>query len=358
VEELLNPGGDMSEPIAVLISDVHFNVHTIELASLALRKAQFKAVMLKVPLVIAGDLLDTKAIIRAEVANRLIELLSVKDAPETIILVGNHDLINEKGKEHALNFLKPYATIIETIQTGHLCGVAVDLIPYQADPTVILKYLQDIEGEAQEVLLEYEHVLTKPMIIMHQGVQGSAMGDYIIDKSAVPKETFAGYRVISGHYHPRQDIVCPDGGLVSYIGNPYTLGFGEANDPEKGFQVLKNDGSLEFIPTSMRKHIIYDIAFGEPKTGSKHNPEDLVWIKFRGTKEQLSSFPKEKLIEGLEAASVKVDYIPLDQETQVPSKADTMSQSALLDNMIDSMTNTGDATKERLKALWRACASN
>jgi DNA repair exonuclease SbcCD nuclease subunit len=337
----------MSKPIAVLISDVHFNVHTLELASLALRKAQFKALLLKVPLVIAGDLLDTKAIIRAEVANRLIELLSVKDAPETIILVGNHDLVNEKGKEHALNFLKPYAVVIENPQVGSLNGTAVQMIPYQSDPQVII-----------DLLTPDEESYAPQLVIMHQGVQGSAMGDYVIDKSALPKEAFAGLRVISGHYHPRQDIVCPDEGLVSYVGNPYTLGFGEANDPEKGFQILHDDGTLEFIPTNLRKHVIYDLTFGTPKEGAKHNPEDLVWIKFRGTKEQLAGFPKEKLTEGLEAVSVKIDYIPLDQETQTPSKADSMSQSDLLDSMIDSMTNTGDDTKGRLKALWRTCASN
>lgn len=347
----------MSKPIAVLISDIHFNIHTLELAAQALLQAQFKAKMLKVPLVIAGDLLDTKAIIRAEVANRLIEMLSVKDAPETIILVGNHDLINEKGKEHALNFLKPYATVVEHIQTGQLCGTTVTLIPYQSNPQNIIDFLKDEDDRAKEIFEAEGYTLARPMIIMHQGVQGSLMGDYVVDKTAVPKDTFTGHRVISGHYHPRQLIACLDDGSVSYIGNPYTLGFGEANDPEKGYQILYSTGGLEFVPTKLRKHIIYDLTIKElSNTLIAHRVDDLVWLKITGTKEELAKL-EHRQTGGMFGTS-KVDLIPLDQETQAPSKADSMSQGELLDSLIDSMTNTEDTTKARLKELWRTCASN
>jgi DNA repair exonuclease SbcCD nuclease subunit len=354
----------MSKPIAVLISDIHFGLHTLELAAQALLKAQFKAKMLKVPLVIAGDLLDTKAIIRAEVANKLIEIMSVIDAPETIILVGNHDLINEKGREHALNFLKPYAVIIDVPQVAHLCGTAVQMIPYQSDPQVIVDILSDKE------------FTPPPMVIMHQGVQGSSMGDYVVDKSALPKDAFADYRVISGHYHPRQTIKCRMlprciGGSFSaireehalhnkgigkfdYIGNPYTLGFGEANDPEKGYQILHDDGTLEFVHTNLRKHVVYDVSVRELNNAFlKHQMGDLVWLKVRGTKEELEKASNRIVVEGW-----KIDLIPLDQETQAPTKADMLSQAELLDEMIDSMTNTSDTTKVRLKELWRTCASN
>jgi hypothetical protein len=59
----------MSKPVAVLISDVHFNLSTLELASSAMKMAQNRAVELNVPLVVAGDLTDHKAIIRGEVAD-------------------------------------------------------------------------------------------------------------------------------------------------------------------------------------------------------------------------------------------------------------------------------------------------
>jgi len=127
----------MSKPAAVLISDIHFSLPNLELASAALLRAQFKAALLKVPLVIAGDLMDTKANMRAEVVNKLIQLFSVKDNPDTIILVGNHDLINEKGKSHSLNFLKPYTTVIDRPVTGELLNLEVMLIPYISDKGVV-----------------------------------------------------------------------------------------------------------------------------------------------------------------------------------------------------------------------------
>lgn len=356
----------MSKPIAVLISDIHFNIHTLELAAASLLKAQFKANLLDVPLVIAGDLLDTKAIIRAEVANKLVQMLSVKDAPDTIIMVGNHDLINEKGKEHALNFLKPYATIIDCPQEGSLKGTRVLMIPYQSDPQVIINILSD------------EEYPSPPLVIMHQGVQGSLMGDYVVDKSALPKEVFENYRVISGHYHPRQDIRCgkkayviksdigsvitykpflpKDIGLFSYIGNPYTLGFGEANDPEKGYQILNQDGTLDFAPTNLRKHVIYDLTIKDLNNGIvRHKIEDLVWLKIRGPKEELDKLEFSQTA-GMFGTS-KVDLIPTDKEVQPSDDADSFTQAELLDFLIDDSAFSSEA-KIRLKDLWRKCASN
>ena len=98
---------------------------------------------------------------------------------------------------------------------------------------------------------------------MHQGIKKSGQSD-IIDPTALHAEDVAGLRIISGHYHRRETIPLPDGSTIaSFIGSPYTLTFGEANDPEKGFQILYDDGSLEFVPTNLRKHVIieYDANF-------------------------------------------------------------------------------------------------
>lgn len=342
----------MLKPVAVLISDVHYSVHTLKLADAATRMSIDKANELEVPLIVAGDLHDTKANLRGECVNAMLETFS-KCAEPPYILIGNHDRLNEKAHAHSLNFLAPLARLV-TEPRGRLKlvnSIATELLmlPYYHDPEELKAYLKTIPKGST--------------IIMHQGVQNSNSGDYIQDKSALPRECFADFRVISGHYHQRQDIKCGrpqkgSVGLFSYIGNPYTLSYGEANDPPKGFQILMDDGSLEFVPTNLRRHIIHECdamllsAMGAPKVKSG----DLLWIKMRGTKEQLQLLPKSKIIHHLYLddfqINFKYDQISTDTKTQVDTTLN-LSQGPLLDSLIDSLYNTSDERKTRLKQAWK-----
>ena len=277
----------MKKPKAVLISDIHFTPATLELASQSLIAAKECAIELDVPLIIAGDTLDSKAIIRGECANRLIEILNDRQFTNpTLMLVGNHDLLNEKSKEHSLNFLRPYCQVID--RPADYPGIG-RLIPYFSNPETLKTYLGAIQkGD---------------LLIMHQGVQTADMGHYVQDKTSLPKETFEDFRVISGHYHCAQDIKCGRPrkgavGLFSYIGNPYTLSFGEANDGPKGYQILNDDGSLTQIPLDLRTHIILKMSVDEMCNYDSFYPsraDDLIWLKLTGTREQLSKVDKKDI---------------------------------------------------------------
>lgn len=327
----------MSNPIAVLIADVHYNIQTLPLADAAMRQAIAKANELNVPLIVAGDLHDTKANMRAECMNAMIETFKLCDK-KSYIIVGNHDRVNEKSYEHSLNFLAPYAIVINSALA--LDNLKLCLISYQSNPNDLL-YMMRRERKGH-------------MFIVHQGIVGSDSGEYIQDKSAITAEDVADFRVISGHYHKRQDIKCGRPrqgalGLFSYIGNPYTLAFGEANDPPKGFQILMDDGLLEFVPTNLRKHVIIDIDLNGPQKAAGYNRGDLVWVKVKGTKEQLMNVTKKSLNI---AESFRLDLIPTDTTTEAPAK--TQTNGELLDSLIDSLSNTSDDRKDRLKKLWKS----
>lgn len=336
-----------TKPVAVLISDVHFNLNTVELATTALTQAITKANELDVPLVVAGDLHDTKANFRGECINALLKCFSLcSNAP--YILIGNHCRLNEKAPEHGLNFLDSCAHIVSSsVYADELDSY---LLPYYHDPEELKAYLKTIPKGSR--------------LIMHQGVEDSHSGDYIQDKSALPKECFKDFRVISGHYHRRQDIKCGPPrkgaiGLFSYIGNPYTLGFGEANDPAKGFQVLYNDGTLDFVPTKLRRHIILDMSYHVDVwviTGKEAvediKSHDLVWVKVSGPQEVLALMSREKISRLLNLKNFKLTMHPNDVETIAP-KAEASSQKALLDSLIDSTTNVSSEAKARIKDLWK-----
>jgi DNA repair exonuclease SbcCD nuclease subunit len=203
------------EPVAVLISDVHYTLATLELADAAFRSAIDTAHKMSVPLIDCGDITNDKAILRAEVINKIIESLTYARGKgvKVYLIVGNHSLLHEKSREHSLVCLKPFVQVIDTPEFVELGGKRVMCIPYHHDSQSLSTLLDSLRPPRT--------------IIMHQGVHGANMGHYAQDNTSLPKEAFAEFRVISGHYHRRQDIECgPVGegqtGLFSYVGNPYT----------------------------------------------------------------------------------------------------------------------------------------
>lgn len=340
----------MQTPVAVLISDIHYNITTIALADAALRQAADEAERLQIPLIVAGDLHDTKANMRGECITAMINTFNRTTVP-VYVLRGNHDQINEKSESHSLDFLK----LINNVFVIDYFSVNSDFnfIPYQNDVEMFKFYLSKVPEGAT--------------IIMHQGVKGSSSGDYMQDPTAIEKELLANHRVISGHYHTRQDIKCGRPrkggvGLMSYIGNPYTLNFGEANDPAKGFRVLNSDGTLDFIPTNLRKHVIITMDYsadGEYKmhtTGLTYHKDDIVSVKITATKEQLATIKKQDIAEKIGKDNFRLEMIPLDNTSILPQNT-IVSSEHTLDSLIDNLQNTSIDQKTRLKNLWKGlCA--
>lgn len=327
----------MSKPIVVLLSDVHYDLGTLALADAATRQAIAKANELRVPLIVAGDLHNTKANLRGECVNAMRKTFKLCNSPPYFI-VGNHDKIHEKSKEHSLSFLEDFGPIITKPVHQHRLGY---LVPYYSDSNDLREYLKTLPKNSQ--------------LIMHQGIEGSNSGDYIQDKSAITKQDVAGFRVISGHYHSRQTIVLPGNGVWNYIGNPYTLNFGETRDPEKGFQILMSDGSLEFVPTNLRKHVLLEVNVTKEQIvehdAFKVNTGDVVRVKLKGSKEVLASWTKQKLSEVLEL------NVPYSLEVIAEGNIKSINKSGLtkvelLDSLIDSINSSNDS-KARLKQSWR-----
>jgi DNA repair exonuclease SbcCD nuclease subunit len=330
----------MSKPFAVLISDIHFNVNALLWASSSLRQALNRATNLGTPLIIAGDLNDTKAIIRGEVANVIIEILS-RASIKVFILVGNHDLLSEKTKESGLDYLKPYATVINKVTK---LTDNVTLLPYYNDSAEISNILSaEPAGNT---------------VIMHQGFRGAMMGDYIQDKTSVDPKLASHLRVFSGHYHRHQTI-----GTITYIGSPYTITFGEANDGPKGFLVLNEDGTYEQIPTNLRKHVIIEGA-GDDEGFSVDwdkvhsiGDSDLIWVKLRGSQSNLAKIDKIQLGNLLfNHSNYKLDLIPTDSTVNDATPIDKTNEE-IFDSIIDSLSDSKEH-KDYLKTLYRSIICN
>lgn len=331
----------MSKPIAVLTADVHYNLSTYPIAGEAMEACLAHAERLKIPLVIAGDLHDTKAAMRGEVVSAMLKTFSSRSVP-IYILAGNHDRLNEKSPEHALEFLKPYCRVIEAPTFVECLGSY--LVPYYSDIVALKALLASLKAGSR--------------LIAHQGIQGSNMGHYVQDKTALSQSDFAPFHVISGHYHQRQCIDTKKGNKFDYIGNPYTLTFGEANDGPKGYQVLYDDGSLRFYWLMLKRHVILDITLEElsGSTLPALDPNNHIWIKLRGNTSKLAKVKKQAVAERFRITNFKFDKIPTDT-TQVEIKADTMTDEGVLDALIDGLQESTEQ-KLYLKTLWKDLVSS
>ncbi len=338
-----------AKPVCVLIGDIHFTPTTLELASSALYKALNKAAELNVPLVINGDTLDSKSVIRAECANRLIDLLSNNLNVTVYINTGNHDLLNEKGRASALQFLSPYCSLIS--HSVYIDELRSWIIPYHNNAEELQDTLNDIEKGAR--------------LIIHQGVQTAYLGHYVQDKTSLPKEAFADFRVIASHYHRFQDIKCGRPrkgaiGLFSYVGSPYSISFSEASDGPKGFVVLNDDGLLTQVPTNLRKHVVVEVDIENLDTYinifSHPNPDDLLWLKVSGPFLELEKLDKKAIGNKiLGHSNFKFDKIATDARPQAVDVEKTTNEE-LMDSLIDSVQEP-QANKALLKALWRTVMS-
>lgn len=334
----------MLKPIAVITGDIHYNMRTLDTADRAVRLAISKAEELSVPFIANGDTHDTKANLRGECVSRMISTFKSAKVP-IYINIGNHCKINEKSEGHALEFLKPYCSVIE--KPSFIKEINSYIIPYFSDSQKLEAYLKTLPEGVR--------------LIMHQGIVGSLAGHYIQDKSAISSECLANFRTILSHYHASQDIECGIPrenmvGLASYLGNPFTLNFGEANDPEKGYHILYEDGSLELVPLDLGRHKIFEgtvETLEYDQVGIGLVSEDKVWIKIVDKRENFLS--KQEIAKRLQLQyDFKLDLITFGTKATLSQKnVEKHTSSELLDKLIDSLTNVDDAQKKRLKATWK-----
>jgi hypothetical protein len=168
----------------------------------------------------------------------------------------------------------------------------------------------------------------------------------------------AAFTVYSGHYHKAQTL-----GTVTYVGNPYSLNFGEASHDPKGYMVVMTDGTFIREPLPMRKHVIINCAYvaagrwGTIGVCPKVEPGDLVWVKLHGTADELQNLDKKEIGRQLSLGDdFKLDKFP-DDRKGLDAKQESLpdlSGEQILDLLIDNLDGHNVTKKKELKKLWRS----
>ena len=201
-------------------------------------------------LVQTGDWFDVRAGLSQETMrfNRECILPMLESAfSKVYIIVGNHDM-------HLKNQISPNSvfesfhsnkifTVVEQPKTFVIDGDLIDLIPWECsgNKEQIRNFINDSKSEycvGHWELTGFE---------FYKGVPSTGEEPEFLEKYK---------HVISGHYHTQSQK-----GNIQYIGTPYTLTLGDANDV-RGFWV-KNGSDFEFIqnPNCWHSKIHYNDKF-------------------------------------------------------------------------------------------------
>jgi DNA repair exonuclease SbcCD nuclease subunit len=247
------------------------------------------------PVVILGDLFDTKEIVRGKCLNFVLKRLS-ESKLHFYILVGNHDWFNLDCKEHSLEALKTLknVSIVDKPFRMNMDSRAVLMLPYYDNMEALKAEL----AEAKEGGTDF--------VFMHQGVVGFDYGNgYIADGNGhgeIKPDFLQGFtRIISGHFHKYAE----DGNLM-FLGTPFSHTFGES-DQKKYIGILSpHENELELLETPFPKHRTVEVDCSKPdalkKLKKQMNDKDLFRVKLIGTGIEIKSidqsqFPGVKFIE-------------------------------------------------------------
>jgi DNA repair exonuclease SbcCD nuclease subunit len=296
-------------PLTVIaVGDPHFQTSNIPEVSMFIERLETLAKERKPDLiVILGDLLHTHERLHTTPFNMACEFIEkMRNITETIVLVGNHDMINNQqhlSTGHWMNPLKEWGDVevVDKVFHKDIKGFHLVFTPYV------------YPGRFQEALNSNERDWKDAdCIFAHQEFYGCKMGAIVsVDGDKWPEDY---PEIISGHIHSRQS---PQEN-VYYCGSSMQHAFGESekniipiltfSKPGKKYKVEEIDLELP------RKRIVYtDVESMEdyklPEVG-EDGTQDKVKITISGVYDEFKAFKKTKKYRELIKTGTKVVFKP------------------------------------------------
>ncbi|QHJ78892.1 MAG: hypothetical protein [Caudoviricetes sp.] len=157
------------------------------------------------------------------------------------VTVGNHDM-HYKNKispnsPRELLATYPFFDIVDSPKTVNFDGVDFDLIPWMCkdNEKEIKKFIEQTASEYNVGHWELNGYY------FYRGMKSSGISSEFLHKYK---------KVFCGHFHTQSE-----GGNVHYVGTPYTITLGDANDP-RGFWIFDpKDESMTFNKNPMTYHV-------------------------------------------------------------------------------------------------------
>lgn len=312
-------------PSALLLNDIHVSKDNIPEFQKnwdeALSVCKEKGVS---DMIIGGDLWLSRS------AQTLSTLLAVRQAIikatraglTLTIADGNHDLVDQESLLGYSHIFSEYPNVY-VIDDYTILDLSEQVVLY------VMSYFPENGSFTQRLqkLIKRELDFDKHNILyIHEGINGALA---TATEDELPTHIFKDFdRVLVGHYHNRCIIKNTN---IEYIGSSRQHNFGE--DEEKGYTLLYNDGSYEFIKNQANiRYKVVDVTAKQVNTKLLDLLDDIksderykVKARISCTSREASSIDKLKLID---AGAAKVELVT--EKTEV-----TETVSHALDKKFD-----------------------
>lgn len=229
-----------SYPCVLLINDIHISKDTIPEFFINWNEALTICRQMKIKhIALGGDLFQSRSSQTLDVLLAVYDafLSAEKSGIYITVINGNHDKVNQeelRGYCHVFA-QHPNVTVVDDFLTltSDDWSFALHLIPYfPENGSFIEKFSALIAGGLEKTRLNFLYI--------HEGINGALAHT---SEKELPANIFGDFdKTFVGHYHNRCRI---KGTTVEFIGSSRQHNFGE--DDKKGYTVIYNDGSHEFI---------------------------------------------------------------------------------------------------------------
>jgi exonuclease SbcD len=309
----------MKKPIALILTDTHLKEDNIELVQSIWTQATTKCQELGIKTILfGGDFFTSRkaqSLTVLKAAQSIFE--SIKYCGIDLIgLSGNHDKVDATSTQSYLDVFEDYFKLLAKeyayVQLSN--DVVVHLIPYfKEDSEIFSDQLgKSIHGavDVKSNSLDCINIL-----LTHIAISGVKNNDFSVVENILQPNNFNHFdSVLIGHYHNQSKV----GDHIYYIGSAFQANHGE--DENKGFTILYDDGTHDFIQSTFPKYIQvklditdkYSIAEAEKKYA---NSPDHIRFVLTGEESELKNINKEQFSTlGIDVTFNKDSAVPLNNE--------------------------------------------
>lgn len=313
----------------LICSDLHIRLETLELSERVLDTMINISNDREIPIIIAGDFFHTKAIIRSECLNLVLDKFNNLNHP-VLMIVGNHDFENANCDKHALESLKYLQNVFIIDQFQCINNNKILLMSYCKD-SVFKKNI----GESKS---EY--------LICHHGIAGFKMNNAKanVDSEINSNDVCKFKKIFAGHYHVAQKQ-----GNVTYIGSPYQQNFGEAGQLKRFILFNVKTGKAEDIPlVNFPQYYIFKKTIDQVLDSGdcilSMQDEDHVRFDIVGSKSDCKQITKDLLREKYKIKGelkLKFDYDNVEEEVTI---GDTLDYNIMFEKWLSFQRTKLDKT--------------
>lgn len=293
-------------PCALLINDIHVSKDNIP----EFQKNWDEAVQIclerDIPeIIVGGDMFHSRSsqTLNVLLAVRQAVIKATSNNIELTIAEGNHDLVDQEA-------LLGYSHLFSEYPGVHVVD-DYTVLEYPNDVVLyVMSYFPE-NGSFMERLAGiccHDFDRSKHNILyIHEGINGALS---VPSDDELPTEIFDDFdAVLVAHYHNRAKI---KGTKIEYIGSSRQHNFGE--DEEKGYTVLYEDGSYEFIKNQVNiRYRVMELTTEDVNDSLRKELEDIkadgrykVKARVKCQSNEASSIDKQML---LDAGASKVEII-------------------------------------------------